>query len=171
MNRHLLILSNAYFVLAALLGLPGLAGTLFFGWGALQGMQSPTPKPAQSSSNPNSLLDIVESSTRMLMGFLGLLGGIAEVIFVMLAIVSACALAFAILLLVTGRGIRAQKTWARWLGLPMMAVMGLLSFGWILGADNGFIRGGAFLLLGVAGYAIWALVRWVEPTTYAQSNA
>jgi len=175
MNRHLIILSNAMYVLSALLGVPALAGTFFFGWAAFSSLIL-TPKPAQPGTpgKTQGFFDLVQTATSAFGSILGFLGGIADAIIIGLAILSVCVLVFAIFLVFTARGIRRRRTWARWLAFALMLWLGFVSIIAALSAGIG-TSGMAFLLVAAgSGYAVWVLLRCFaiepppNPTPYPQ---
>ncbi len=167
MNRHLQILSKAFFIVAAVVGIPALAGSLFFGTTVIRGnMLAPKAHPAAlPAKTGDTAIDVVQDTAHAVGGLFDFFGGIAEAVIIGLAIASLCFLAFSVIVFFTGRGIRARQLWARWVGFLLMASTGLVSLFGILAAGRGLFGLVAAALLAGSGYAIWVLVKCFGPET------
>jgi len=176
MNRHLLNLSNAFYTLAAVAGIPALGGTLFFGYNVFR-LQLLTPKPpaAAPHKSPEGVVDVVQDTVNAVGGILGLLGGIADAVLIGLAAASVCILAFAIVMAFTGKGLRMRRTWARWVAFLLTGWLGFVSLFAAASAGFGPIAMIALAVLAGSGYSIWVLLKCygaetpaLPPPAYAQ---
>jgi hypothetical protein len=64
MSRHLPTVANAFYIAAALLGLPALPGFLYFGFAALR-LRLLTPASTAVSSSPDVMVNLIETGARI----------------------------------------------------------------------------------------------------------
>lgn len=100
-------------ILGLVCGLPALGGTLYFGSLAVAAWRSPPPASAPPAAPDHSLFGLLESGLRTFTAGAELLGGIADAIVAALALLSLAVLLFSLALYVTGRGLGADRLWAR----------------------------------------------------------
>lgn len=100
-------------ILGLVYGLPALGGTLYFGSLVLAARRAPPPSSAPAAEPDNSLIGLVESGLRTFTAGAELLGSLADVIVVVLAVLSLAVLLASLAVYVTGRGLSADRLWAR----------------------------------------------------------
>jgi hypothetical protein len=158
MNRHLLIVANAFYVTSGALGLASIPGFLYFGWMALRlRMLEPGPSSAADAS-PDSLIGLLVLGARAFGSVFRVVGAAGQWVTTALAIVFFVALLVAGGLFLTGRGLQAHAGWARLMaslfacGIMLSSLVAMM-----------VVRRGLFPLcaaLTAAGvYAIWVMVR------------
>jgi hypothetical protein len=128
MVRHLLIVATAFRVsgivlaVAALVTLGDLAET------ALMMRKAPPPDTgAPLDVGTYGLVGLISNAARGVGHVLHALAGLAAIMLALLAIVSVLALAFGVLLYLTGRGIFHHATWARISAIIMSAGLAIAS--------------------------------------------
>lgn len=95
------------------LGIPSLVSAVYFGWLAVQ-LHMLDPGPLQpASGSPNTLVQLVETSGRLVGGILRLFGTFGEWVLIFVTVVSVALFAFALLLWFTAGGLAQDKLWAR----------------------------------------------------------
>ena len=156
-NRHLLIVTNAFYVASGALALPSIPGFLYFGWVAVRMRMMPTPS-AGATPSPDSLVGLLEIGARILGGIFRAIGSAGQWVSTALAVVFFLGLLLACGLFFTGRGLHAHSGWARF-------VASLFACGAILSSLVAMtvVRRGLFPVcasVAAAGvYAIWVLLR------------
>jgi hypothetical protein len=99
--------------LALGLGIPSFISAVYFGWAAVSlHMLDPGPLPPASGST-NTVVQLVETSGRLVGGILRLFGAFGEWVLIFVTILSVVLLAFAMLLWFTAGGLAQDKLWAR----------------------------------------------------------
>jgi hypothetical protein len=160
-NRHIVIVANGFYGFAVLLGLPSLAGALFFGPAALRAyLAAPPPRSTAVSSDSGHLITAVDVATRTISAVFGFIGAMSDAVARGLAVASIAILLFSVSLYFIGRGLHAHAPWARVASLTVMigmllvaAFMRMLAGGNIFGSTIG-------MALGISGcYGLWALWR------------
>jgi hypothetical protein len=155
-NRHILYVANAFYGVALLLGIPSLAGTLYFGLAALR---SYLATPASSSSPPtggsNSALDLLDLAVRSAGAVFGFIGAVGDAVIRGLAIASAAVLLLSLTLLFTSRGLQAHAGWAR--VVAGMVLVFLLLATLLALASSGSKSLTALILASGSSYGLWAL--------------
>ena len=157
MNRHMLIVTNAFYVASGALALPSLPGFLYFGWVALRMRMMPAPPPGAAPS-PDSLVGLLEIGARVFGGIFRAIGAAGQWVSTVLAVVFFMGLLLAAFLFFTGRGLQAHSGWARFMA-------SLFAGGAILSslAAMAVVRRGLFPLCAAAAaagvYAIWVMLR------------
>jgi hypothetical protein len=107
------VVANAFYAAAAGLGLPSIAALLLYASHRVQLWVRPTPEGAGFPKNPDAILLILHGMTRLIGGAAGVLGRVGQFLFNGVALISAFALIFALVLFLTGRGLHAHQGWAR----------------------------------------------------------
>lgn len=145
-------------ILGLVYGLPALGGTLYFGSLALAARRTPPPAATPPAAPDNSLVGLLESGLRTVTAGAELLGGIADAIVIGLALLSLAVLLGAVAVYLTGRGLSADRLWARlaaWLMLLTGAGMAALS----AVAFDGMPRLVALVTVAASGCLMWMLRR------------
>src|SRR5215470_6800508 len=124
MNRHILIVGNAFYGAAAVLALPSIPGFLYFGWAALRLRTLGPSRPAPRMATPDPMIALIETSARVVGSLFRVVGTAGEWLTTVLAAVFFLALLMAGGLYFTGRGIQAHAGWAR--AMASVLVFGLL---------------------------------------------
>jgi len=157
MNPNIPKLANAFYALSALIGIPSLLGTLYFGWTVIQMKMVAPSSTSRPSTDSNVAVDVVNVITRTASAVFGFLGAIGEGVAKGLAAVSVVLLLLSLLFYFTGRGLHAQAGWARAVAMLIMIVMLLISllFSSASGAKNPI----ALLLLAFSVFGVWTLWR------------
>jgi len=157
-NRHILNVANTFYGFGLLLGIPSLAGTLYFGFAALRlYLATPVPRAPQGSSAQNSGLDLLDMAIRATGAVFGFIGAVGDAVVRGLAVASVAILLLSLTLLFTSRGLHAHAGWARLVAglvltfLLLVALLALLSSG-----SKSLI---ALLLASGSCYGLWALWR------------
>src|SRR6266404_3692019 len=105
-NRHIAILANGFYGLAAALGLPSLIGSLYFGFVALRlYMATPAPRSAGPIDSSNSLTSALDLTTRMLSAIFGFIGAVGDAVARGLTAAFVFVLCIAITMFFIGRGL------------------------------------------------------------------
>lgn len=141
-------------ILGLVYGLPALGGTLYFGSLALAARRPPPPASAPSAAD-NSLVGLLESGLRTFTAGAELLGGLADVIVVVLAALSLAVLLASAAVYVTGRGLRADRLWAR------LAAWAMLAIGTLLAAVSAIAFDGTPRLVALVTVAASASLMWM----------
>jgi hypothetical protein len=157
MNRHLLIVSNAFYIASGALALPSIPGFLYFGWVALRMRMMPAPSAGEAPS-PDSLVGLLEIGARIFGSVFRAIGAAGQWMSTILAVLFFLGLLLASALFYTGRGLQAHSGWARFMA-SLFACGAILSS---IGA-MAVVRRGLFPLCAsavAAGvYAIWVMLR------------
>jgi hypothetical protein len=151
-DRHLLFVANGFYVLAAGLAIPSAPGFLYFGWAALR-LRMLSPPPAAAVTSPNPAIRMIEAGANVFGAFFRLIGAAGEWVATALAIAFFLAMLAALILFLTGRGLRADATWAR-----ILAGFLLASVGGMLALRRGLMPLTALAAAGSV-YTIWTLLR------------
>jgi hypothetical protein len=158
MNPHIQTVAKAYQLIALVLGLPSLIGTLFFGAGALRGLLAGRVAAYQSSGSNDQMMRIFDGILKAVHGVGGFLLGIGQAIVNGLAILSLTVLLFSTALFFLGRGLNQGQGWARNCAMACMGVVGLVSLlAWLSVGRTSTIALLALMVCAGCGYALWAL--------------
>ncbi len=145
-------------ILGLVYGLPALGGTLYFGSLALAARRAAAPEAPKPAAPDNSLIGLLESGLRTFTAGAELLGGLADVIVVVLAVLSLAVLLTSLAVYLTGRGLSAGRLWARlaaW--LMLLAGAGLAALSAI--AFDGMPRLVALVTVAASASLMWMLRR------------
>lgn len=153
-------IANAFHVVATLLGVPSLAATLLYGFFRVKLWLSPLPEGSSIDGvkNPDAILLILGGMTRAMGAVAGVLGGVSQFVFGILAAIAGVMLVFSVTLFLTGRGLHAHQDWARIVGGLLMAVV-LLGSLLSLVALRGPLAVAALGLMAASVYALLGLWR------------
>jgi hypothetical protein len=159
MKSQLGIIVTCFYGASALLGLPALAGAVFFGWGAISiKLAGSSPRP-RSSGSSDILIRMLEGAVRVIGAGGEFLSGLALGIMTGLAVASLALLGFAVALFFTGRGLLAGSAWARLVATLLMVVLFGASALAFLSISDAPWRLGSAAVLGASVYVLWALWR------------
>ena len=159
MTPQINYLANAFYVVAAALGLPSLLGILFSIVFGVRLWLMPTPPANAPVKNPDAILMILEGITRAVGLGAGFLSGIGKVMVVVIGAVSVVAFILAVVFFHTGRGLIAHQAWARGTGMVMLGGILLVSLGALLSMRMP-MRLLPALFAAITCYALWTL--WHE---------
>ena len=136
-----------------------MAGTLFFGFHALQGLLNPVPRPTEYKSSGNDAVDLLVLGGRAVGAAARFVGDLGQGVIMGVTVVSVCALTFSVALFFTGRGLMGAQLWARIAAGVLMVVLfgaSAIAFLSLRISVVGAIAAGLAL---ASGYAIWVVVR------------
>jgi hypothetical protein len=160
MNPNIETVARAYQLIAMVLGLPSLIGTLYFGAGALRGLLAGRAAAYQSSGSNDNMMRIFDGILKVVHGVGGFLAGIGQAIVNGLAIVSLTLLLLSVAFFFLGRGLHHGLAWARVCSMICMTVVGLISLlAWLSTGRASMIGLLSLLICAGCGYALWALWR------------
>ncbi len=158
MNPHIQTVAKAYQLIALVLGLPSLVGTLYFGAGAVRGLLAGRVEAYQPTGSNDNMVRIFDGILKVVHGVGGFLVGIGQAIVNGLAIASITLLLFSTALFFVGRGLSQGQGWARICSMVCMGVVGLVSLLALLSVGrSSTIALLALLVCAGSGYALWAL--------------
>lgn len=159
MHRPVALVANAFYVVAAMVGLPSAISFLFFGFAAIRlHLLSPVPNHAPSSRSSDTLVRLIEIVGSVIGGAFRMVGSAGQFIVNAVVAVSFVLLIGAGAMYFIGRGLHAHQLWARIVGLLVLlgfflcSTLAALSFRRVL-----FPLFGAVVAASV--YGIWALWR------------
>jgi len=158
MNRHMLIISNAFYVASGALALPSVPGFLYFGWVALRMRMLPSPPSTEAAASPDSLIGLLELGARAFGSIFRAVGAAGQWLTTVLAVVFLLALLLSGGLFFTGRGLQAHAGWARMMAILFALGMMLLSLVAMVVARRGIFPLFASVAAGCV-YAIWIMLR------------
>jgi hypothetical protein len=157
MSRHLPTVANAFYIAAALLGLPALPGFLYFGFAALR-LRLLTPASTAVSSSPDVMVNLIETGARIFGSVFKFIGDAGQWVITAFTAICFLILLLAGALFLIGRGLHAHAAWARAVGALfvlstlLVSLVGMLSLrrgGWAISSS----------LVAISTYATWVLLR------------
>jgi len=159
--RQIGILANVFYGWAALLGLPSLIGSLYFGFVALRLYSAaPAPRAPAPVDTTNSGLALLDLTTRAVSGIFGFIGAVGDAVARGLAVASILVLCLSITLYFIGRGLHAHAGWARGAAGLILFVLFCVALLMALSAGPKGLASLIGLLLGTySAYGIWILWR------------
>jgi len=116
--------ANAFYVVAAMLGLPSLLGMIFSIVFGIRLWLMPAPPTNAPVKNPDAIIMMLEGITRAIGMGAGFFSGVGKVMVGVIGTVSIVTLIFAVTFFYTGRGLQAHSGWAR--GMAGVLLAGLL---------------------------------------------
>jgi hypothetical protein len=160
-TRNIAILANAFYGWAALLGIPSLLGTLYFGFVSLQlYLATPTPRPVAPVEASNSALALLDLATRTISGIFGFLGAVGDAVARGLAVASILMLCVSATLYFIGRGLYAHAGWARGAaGLVLFVLLCVALLMALSAGPKGLSSLIGLLLAFCSGWGLWTLWR------------
>lgn len=151
-----LLLSRGFQALAWILGLPALAGTVFFGGSALLlWWAGPRSAAAGSGSSGDGMVDVILGIGRLFGMFFRFLGVAGNVLVLALFAVFIVALAGAGLLFWIGSSLPAGGVTARLAAGVVLAIAGLVGGITMMSGRRSLWSIGGGLLLAACGYGLW----------------
>ena len=147
---------NAFYVVAAVLGLPSLLGLIFSIILGIRLWLMPAPPAGAPTKNPDAIIMMLEGITRAVGFGAGIISGIGKVTVAVIGTLSVVALISAVMFFCTGRGLHAHSGWARGVGAALLAVM-LLVWLFALLSMRMPIRLIPAMFAAATIYALWTL--------------
>jgi len=153
MIRNLPNLAGIFYAASAVIGLPSLVAFCFLAFSAIRlWMLSPKPAP-DSPPSGNQAVDLLVTGATLFGKTMGFLGAMGQAIITGLAVLAFFVLLYAVGLYIAGRGLSADRQWARILAILLTLVPFLLSLGVSLSSR----RMPVLLFTGACGYLLWKL--------------
>ncbi|MGJ5818663.1 hypothetical protein [Paludibaculum fermentans] len=158
-SREALALAKGFLVFAAIVGVPAVIGTCYFGFKSFQmAREGPKPPPTPPSGKGGAIITGLE----MMDYAAGKAGRVFDAAAFALAkglfAGSAGALLFAVALYFTSRGLYAGQMWSRIAGGALLTVLFLVSLLMVLSRLGGASSVLALATLGLSGYGLWVIV-------------
>ena len=125
-------IANAFYVIAAMLGLPSLLGLLFSIVFGIRLWLLPVPSASAPTKNPDAIILMLEGITRAVGFGAGIISGLGKMAVTVISAVSIVALIFAVMFYYAGRGLHAHSVWARGGAAMLLAIMLLFWLGALL---------------------------------------
>ena len=123
MTPQISYLANAFYVVAALLGLPSLLGLIFSIVLGIRLWLMPSTPANAPTKNPDAIIMMLEGITRAVGFGAGIISGIGKMTVAVIGTISMMALISAVMFFYTGRGLHAHSGWARGMAMLLLAVM------------------------------------------------